>query len=204
MRSKGTTVEDINLRRDVLAKIISDLKVEGVPVTKKILVEKMAKKGYKMDDSTLHRDRTELNKKNTFVRDMGESNYSSYIEEIATTLDYVTNEALAIYEAEWNKVAVNTKTKGGRIVKGRVVGGETVFHERKAEKNALHAKIQALRIINDATKCKLELLKGDTINISVALLGQKLNKLKDEVHDKTNQLNEKDKTIAVLEARLRN
>lgn len=106
-------VNDIVTRQHTLEEIISNLKSENIPVTPKILLEKMKKKGYKIDRSTLYRDRLAVNQRNSFLRDLSESNYSDYVENMWNDIEFVKQEA--------HEMMKNTTNARTRIIAGKLM-----------------------------------------------------------------------------------
>lgn len=106
-------VADIIERQTILAEIISDQKAEHNPTTPKELLPKMKKRGYNIDRSTLYRDRLAINQRNSFVRDLSESNYSSYIQDMFENIDYVTDEAMQMLTTTGND---KTKILSGKLI----------------------------------------------------------------------------------------
>lgn len=159
--------QDITLRRLEVEKIISQLKKENKLVTRYTVHEQLTKKGYKVNPSTVYRDITAINRDNTWVRDLSESNYSSYMEEIYTSLIWAEQESVKQYNKTWTASKTVTKdTPDGQVTE------RTETEELAAPKNAFlstYVKTQEL---------KHKMLTGDNINISAALLGKKLNQLK--------------------------
>jgi len=89
------SIEDTKHRRQSLAKIVVDFKRHGKQITRYTLQPALKKAGFGVSYSTVYRDLTLLNRENTYVRDLAESNYSAYQEEIANSLDWVEQQARA-------------------------------------------------------------------------------------------------------------
>ena len=87
------SIDDTQHRRQTLAKIVIDFKRQGKQITRYTLHPALKKTGFNVSYSTVYRDLTVLNRDNTWVRDLSESNYSAYHEEIANSLDWVEQQA---------------------------------------------------------------------------------------------------------------
>ena len=159
--------EEITQRRYEVEKIIALLKNQNQPVNRYTVNELLEKKGYKVNLATVYRDITAVNRENTWVRDLSESNYSAYMEDIFGSLVWAQEEAKTQYHKTWtaNKI-VKKETNEGDTTE------TTTTQELGAPKNAF------LSTFVKTQELKHKLLTGDNINISAALLGKKLNELK--------------------------
>jgi hypothetical protein len=137
------SIEDTQHRRQSLAKIVMDFRRQGKQITRYGLQPELKKVGFDVSYSTVYRDLTVLNRANTYVRDLSESNYSAYQEDIANSLDWVEQQARAEF-----------------------LDNKTYFY---------------LGIIMKVQDLKIKHTNGDNINISVALLGKKLDQMKSEL-----------------------
>lgn len=93
MRMINGSIDDTHHRRLTLSKIVVDFKRQGKQITRYALQPELKKAGFSVSYSTVYRDLTVLNRKNTYVRDLSESNYSAYQEGIANSLDWVEQQA---------------------------------------------------------------------------------------------------------------
>jgi N-glycosylase/DNA lyase len=73
----------------------------------------MKEKGYNINRSTLYRDRKDINQRNSFVRDLSESNYSTYVQEMFENIDFVTDEAMQMLTTTRND---RTKIFSGKLI----------------------------------------------------------------------------------------
>ena len=164
------SVDDIAGRRLMLAKVIEKAQTDDKHLTEKEQLAIMKKKGYNMSRATLYTDKTALNRSNTFVRDLAESNYSKYIEDIFKTLDFVEAEARIQYNKKWTQdKVVKKETQDGVMVETHIT------EEQAMPKNMF------LLTIARAAELKARLLAGDAVHISVALLAQKFAKMTNEL-----------------------
>lgn len=181
--------EDITTRRHEVEKIISHLKKNNKKVNRYTVHEILVTKGYNTHISTVYRDITAVNRENTWVRDLSESNYSTYMEDIYNSLEWAETQAVEQYNKTWT---------ANKIVKKQTNEGDTTetttTQELGAPKNAF------LSTFIKANELKHKMLTGDNINISAALLGKKLNELKKQVEP----LQEGEEPINLLEIAKKN
>lgn len=170
-RIKGSAVQDIQERRNELNTIISNFETRGKKFTKKILVEELAKKGFRIDARTLYRDLVVIMKDDSFVRDLAKSTYSAYIHRIFDEIDGYDEKI-----HEWMEDPPKT-------------------HKRILEYDQSHpmAKPKIKRVIEETTskteilklglriqEFRINALKGDLVNTSVALLSKDFQRLEIE------------------------
>lgn len=164
-------VEDIQSRRNALRKIILEYEKQDKEITRNALLKELDKKGFHIDMATLYRDRTSLNKENTFIEDIAaESNYSAYIEEMFEKIHRVEEKAGQLYEMKWTD---------DKIIKRETRDGQ--FKEEHHTSENPGPKIGLLNVILKCQEAKLKMFSGDNINISVTLLGRKLEEYKVEL-----------------------
>ncbi len=158
------------MRRDALAAVLEDALRKDIHPKRSYLLEAMRKKGHPVSVPVLYADMTALNRGNTFVRDLTESNYSAYIEEIYRRLQWVEAEAERQYGREW--------TTNQRIIRVGPQGEETETHitEEQAQ-----PKAQFLALIAKTQELKHKILVGDTTQLSAALLSEKFQSMKEEL-----------------------
>ena len=162
------TVEDITKRHDVIRQIQSDYISKKQVLRPRILIEELKKKGFEPSMSTLDRDLIEVSKGNPFVRNIAEATFSAKIEEISNTLD-------ALEEIAWQWM-----DSPPQIIKQKMVPHGTpkdgkqqfIVTEQTVETMSKRAIAADIREIVMAKK---DLLTGDVLNVSIVLLGNKLN-----------------------------
>jgi Fe2+ or Zn2+ uptake regulation protein len=88
-------------------KIINQLKKNGLRVNRFTVKDQLDKSGFEMSVSTVYRDMTAINRENTWVRDLAESNYSVYQENISNAFDWLEMQASEQFEATKNHVWLN-------------------------------------------------------------------------------------------------
>ena len=155
------------------------------------IIQKMREAGFKdYNHRMYYRDKTDLNKNSTYILDLAQFNYSAYVEEINDDLTFVEEQALAMYRQEWNQ----DKT----IIKNIVVNNEIVQVEEhhKTAPNAT-PKLKALEILTNAQKLKMQLISGDTLNVSAALVGRRMVELENDVN-RLEKLVPKSKTNVII------
>ena len=105
------SIDDTIQRRQALAKIVVDFRSNKRQVTRYSLQPVLKEAGFDVSFATIYRDLTSLNRDNTYVRDLSESNYSAYQEEIAESLDWVEAESRKQFESTQNHVFLNVILK---------------------------------------------------------------------------------------------
>jgi Fe2+ or Zn2+ uptake regulation protein len=163
--------EDVTMRRLEVQKIALQLKQKGKPVNRYSVYPLLKKKGFVTSYTTVYRDINAISRENTWVRDLAESNYSAYQEEISNRLQWIEDQAEKQYKKKWKtakKSIKNQKTKEGAL--------ETT--EQSITTENAQPKIGFLKIIKEVQELKMKHTNGENINISAALLGKKFNKIK--------------------------
>jgi len=169
MKAEGSNSTIIEKRRKALRRIISNYGQKGEKPSRKDLLFELSKKGFKIDLSTLYRDKTKINEESSFLRDIAETNYSAYVEEMWENLDFVIENSIEIYHKNFPITKTTKHEKNGKI--------ETTI---QTIKNHPESKQKFLRLILDATMEKVSLFSGSTINFSVAFLSKKMHQFKAE------------------------
>jgi len=172
MKPRGSTAKEIENRRNALRKIILEVDKKGRKSTRKELLAELAKKGFKIDISTLYRDRTVLNTGNSFVLDISKTNYSAYMEEIWNNLETITEEAIENYHKNYSVIKTTERERNG-------------VTERVTERvqNRLETRHKFLKLLLDGTMAKLSVMSGESLNASVAMIDIAFRELKDKVHN---------------------
>jgi len=169
MKTKNSSAKIIKKRHDALRRIIVKFNQNGSSPTRKELLSELAKKGFKIDYSTLYRDRTSINAENSFIEDISRYNYSAYVEDIWDKLDWIIDNSMENYHKNIPITKKIEHEKNGVI--------ETTI--QKIE-NKSDSRYKFLRLILDASMAKFSMMRGDSINVSVALLEKKFQQLRDE------------------------
>ena len=179
------SVEDVMARREALLKIINQFKKDGKTVTRFSLQPALKEVGYDVSYSTIYRDMTILNRENTWVRDLVESNYSAYQEHIHDTLNMIEKEALKMYQ---EKPTIIKKTHKEISKNGEV----TIIEEANTEEVA-NMTVCLLELILKVQSLRMKQTHGDNINVSAALLTAELR----EAQDKLENMNKEPRTPIV-------
>lgn len=161
------THDDILIRRTILSGIITKLKREGKTINRFTLKPLLQRAGFDVDESTVYRDLTALNRENTWVRDLAESSYSAYQEDISDTLDWVVHQAKIQYKKKW------TASKQMKKETGKGIVTEIVTTQELAS-----PKTAFLNIILKAQELKMKHTNGENINVSAALLTKEFHEIK--------------------------
>ncbi len=122
-------VNDIVTRQHMLAEIIFKLNSEHKPCGPKVLLKLMKEKGYDVDRSTICRDRLAINRRNNFLKDLAESNYSFYIESMWSDIEFVIQGAHQMFINAKNgmskihavKLILDTVKAKHELLNGRVL-----------------------------------------------------------------------------------
>ncbi len=163
-------VEDVVQRQIALAEILDGYRKRGISPRRHALLTDLEAKGFPVTVATLYRDRTSLNRHNSFIRDLTESNLSAYMEEIYDRLTWVEEEAAKQYDQKWTM---------NQVIKRRGPKGEEI--EQHSTSEIAQPKAQFLSVISKAQELKHKLLVGDNTQLSAALLAEKFQKMKEEL-----------------------
>ena len=168
---------NVNARRKELSKIIEIHHKKHEPITVPILLDELKKKNFIIDRTTLYRDKIELNKGDTFIRDMTESTYSGYMRAIWENLESFEQEAITLYKKDWtnNKTVTKTDPDGNKTI------------EKTKTESLAAPKAAFLNIVTDIEKAKYQLLTGHNIHLAAALLIQKFQQMKQRIYELENQ-----------------
>lgn len=169
MRTKKSSVENIGTRRNELRKIMLEYQQKGKLATRDQYLEELAKRGFCIDIATLYRDKIAINRTNTFVEDIAESQYSAMQEDIYNKLLYVEEQALQLYDKDW---------KTSRFFKRSLPTG-TITESSIVQDDK--PKIQCLGLIKDLQALKQNMLRGENIQLGVTLIGKKFDQVKEEL-----------------------
>jgi len=110
-------IDDVTSRRRQVMKIMSQLKKSGQRINRYIIKDQLDKLGFEVSVATVYRDMTAVNRENTWVRDLAESNYSAYQEDISNNLEWIESQASQQFESTNNHVWLNIilKVQDSRI-----------------------------------------------------------------------------------------
>ncbi len=178
-RNKGrNSDESVEKRRSALQEIINDCHKSGKNPSNKYLLEQLNKKGFPITRMTLYIDRVKLARENTFVRDIAESTYSQMIEDIFNNITTVEGEAFEMANKSWTRTKTITRNNPNRKK-----GQPKTITETHIETNDAVSKERFLRLALDCQSAKTNLLKGDVINVTVAMLGKRLDQYRSQLDD---------------------
>ena len=104
-------------------------------------------------------------------------------EDLDDRFEYLIDEANAEVDTILYPYAETTNSSRKSIVSAWVVNNELVQVEEhhKTTPNAT-PKLKALEILTNAQKLKMQLISGDTLNVSAALVGQRMVELENDVN----------------------
>lgn len=103
----SVAVDETQERRIALLDIINQFRNEGKLVNRYTLQPALEQAGFKVSFSTIYRDMTSINQKNTWVRDLAQSNYSSYQEQISQSLEWIETKASEKFEETGHHMWLN-------------------------------------------------------------------------------------------------
>jgi hypothetical protein len=167
-KNRGQTPqEEIKKRQLKLKDIIYEASLDGKFLTQKEVLEKLKEAGYKISRSELTRDKRAIATQNDFIRDLAEHNYSQFMEESFNLYTAIREEALALAGSSWVKRTVKDKTTDE--------GGS---HEVVNVTDEAGPKKMFYELALNAENSRVQMLKGDVLNYSVAYLGKKLDQYK--------------------------
>jgi hypothetical protein len=182
MKTLGST--DINRDRRILAtkKIMLQLKLEHKPISRNTVFSLIRAQGFDVEEGTVYRDIVLINRENSWVRDLVESNYSAMQEHISEMLDFIEKEALENYSKTWTM---------NRTVKkiGTTSKGEFESEEETTTQEMAAPKAQFLMLIGKVQELRMKHTHGDNINISAALLSRELQEAKESLKKDTEKAN---------------
>lgn len=171
---KRAKVDIVLNRRIELAKTIEDFQKKGLPITRQVLIDALKKKGFIVDRYILYNDRIDLNKGNTFIRDLTESNFSAFMQGIWDKLEWMEHEAIIQYEKKWTNNKTVTKKLDGKKT-------DKITETHKTNEIAT-PKIAFLGLMKDIQKAKYDFLTNHNIHFSAALLQQKFQQMQQQLY----------------------
>lgn len=162
--ARRKSVREINQRRKIIEEIYDDLVKSGrKPSIKNIMME-LTKRGIMISRSTLYTDLTENNKENTFLSDLSYYNYSAYLHEMWSDIEFVISESYEMY-AGLDKLALAADN-----------ATKNTHNDVKIQPKNL-----CLNTILRATELKLKMLEGRPGDASLTLLMHKFKMTEQQV-----------------------
>lgn len=149
---------------------------EGKPLTNKNVMLGMEKAGWKGDRWQFYYIQKKWQENSNFVVSIAETQYSAMIEDIYRKLMNIEDQCFELAEENWT------------VRKTRTGDGSEGSSYVETEDNQYKPKHDFLKLAKEVQKEKRELLKGDVINVSVAMLEKKFQKLRDESEAKTAEI----------------
>lgn len=178
-RNKGrNSDESVDKRRSVLQEIINDCHKSGKHPSIQYLLEQLSKKGFPITRMTLYTDRVWLARQNTFVRDIAESSYSQIIEDMFNNISFIESESFEMANKTWSRTKTITRNNPNKKK-----GQPKTLTETQTETNDAVPKERFLRLALDCQTAKINLLKGDVTNITVAMLGKRLDQYRSQLEE---------------------
>lgn len=187
-RNKGrNSDESVDKRRLALQEIINGCHKSGNPPSNQYLLEQLSKRGFPITRMTLYTDRRWLAKQNTFVRDIAESTYSQIIEDIFNNISLIESKAFELANKSWTKTKTITRTNPNAKK-----GQPKTITETQTETNDAVPKERFLSLALDCQRERMNLLKGDVTDITVAMLSKRLDQYKLQLEDTVNNSTDRD------------
>ncbi len=178
--SVKATQQEIEVRTEVLSKVIETAKNNGVQIDTNYLLYHMRMEGYQTyTRNVLYKDRLALDSDNNYIRHFL-PRYSRVQEDIFNSLDEMEKQCIELYNEDWTVVKViNRETKDGPM--------RTVITEDQSRKG----KLECIKTRNKVLELKQKHCEGQNIQIS-AVIVQK------EIATKKAQIIKKDEEIKKL------
>jgi hypothetical protein len=107
MKKKGSTTTNLQKRRNQLVIILSRFHAEGKHPTLQALKKELKKLRVEAELSTISEDLKEINRKNTFVKDLAQYHYSSLCESHLHNMIWIYAEAKKQYQQSEDAKAKN-------------------------------------------------------------------------------------------------
>lgn len=173
-KSKGSTQLNEKNRQAQITLIIAKFNSIGqIPTVYTIQKElKESTRKIIVDIRTIYRDLIEINKENSFVKDLAQYHYSKMVETAYTNYAWVYNQARKNYLKKWTLSKTITRTtKEEEIV-------EEVTTEEIAQ-----PKIAFLNIMLNSQKSMEDIIDGRTQQVSVALISRRFVELERELDE---------------------
>lgn len=170
-----------------LSAVQSSLIKEGKPLTHKNMLTGLEAKGFKGTRQQFYVILRKLNEGSNFVIAISESQYSSMIEDIWNKLNFIEDECMDLAGQDWTEI----KTRAGDGTEG------SSFTETTP--NQYKPKHDFYKLAKEIQKEKRELLKGDTINVSVAMIEKKFQLVREESEAKSQQIQHLQKKLKAMQ-----
>lgn len=180
-KSKGSTQINEKNRQEQIALIITRFHSSGKAVTVYTIQKELKESARKIivDIRTIYRDLIEINKENSFVKDLAQYHYSKMVEDLYTNYSWIYNEARKNYLKKWTLSKTIT----------RISKEEEIIEEVTTEEIA-QPKIAFLNIMINSQKAMEDIIDGRSQKISVALLSRRFVEIEREL-DEANQYKSK-------------
>lgn len=182
MNKKGSTQTNIKTRQQQVALLMTRLQAEGKQIDKITVKEELAKlkTPIVVDESTAYRDIVAVSRKNTFVVDIAQFTYSQMCENSFFNYRWIYNEARKNYEKNWNR---------NQIIYKKDSEGFTTEESHVTEELA-EPKARFLDIMIKAQQAMDDMREGRTTKVSVALLNHEFVRVREELDNANNKLEE--------------
>jgi len=174
-------------RHKAIKEIKEELSDTRQAITTGAILDRLSKRGIKIDRSTCNRDQLKINETNQFLLELAGQNFSSYVENMWNNLNYIEEQSYELAAKDWVvKRNVTKKSKNGISV------------ESSTESNQYAPKVAFLNLAVRVIAAKDNMLKGEHIDLAHGLIKEKFNQLREENQAYHSELQYKNKKIIEL------
>jgi len=179
--SIAVTKEDIKKRHDAIRQIQMEYTNKKAKLTHLKLLTELEKMGFTPSIATLNRDLVEVSKGCRFVTDIAEATYSKHFEDMYRSLDILEDQ----YWKWLDNPPKILKQKREHVTNAE---GKQVSKIIESNIETISPVIIANNI-REVVKAKQGLFEGDVLNVSIAMIGSKLQRMREEMAEiKTTQI----------------
>lgn len=194
VKTKNSKDKDILLRQRKLQDVISNFHKHNVTPIKKQIIDAMIENGFtNYNRITLYRDETIVNRKNTFVRDITESNYSAMVEKQMRELEDIQDTVKT-----WS---LNPPTHVRQVFTYDYDNPtRTATPRLESAVSDTISPIQIISLREQLAQAHLRILNGDIVNTSIAMITEEFKSMQDLIikHNDDKQALEEAKMDAQL------
>jgi cell division protein FtsB len=163
-----TIKQQVKMYCDVEAELIK----EGKMITNQNIATGLEAKGLKsLTRGKLYRLKQTASEKNNFVLNIARSQYSAMVQDIYDKILFIEDKISGLAEDDWTMH--ETETSSGD-------GDHANFEKTKTIDNQHKPRHDFYRLLLDCQTAKTKILSGDVMNVSIAMIEQNFNKLRDE------------------------
>ena len=166
--SNKTIKQQVVMLEAVEAELIKD----GKMITNANLVTGLEAKGLKvLTRGKLYRLKQTASEKNNFVLNIARSQYSAMVQDIYDKILFIEDKIAGLAEDDLTMHETETSTGDGEHAN---------YEKTKTIDNQHKPRHDFYRLLLDCQTAKTKILSGDIMNVSIAMIEQNFNKLRDE------------------------